>query len=393
MKNIILYLSLLFLLSAQNVRGQCLENPDFAEYCGTTSTVNGCQYFNTPCVTNWKRSHGTPQIMTASPAALNAAYMWSANSIGEGLFASYSIVSGDHYTILLRANASSTPGTGTFRIYATTGLTETTAPAGCGTAVPSPTTSQQITFTAQVNQGWIDYHINFTANANYSQIWIYPFQTTNDQLNLSVDYLQLCPAGCLGTLTYNSGSVPTGTTRASVINLGSSAGTGGSGTVTIASGSNTDLVAGVEINILPEFQATVTSNEMNAWITPCPGGGARNRGGQNLPVLDRNIDVSKFPTGDYLAMNKDKAPGLILLYPNPARDIITAQLLVDPGDPVELKLMTATGAVIKQIKRSATNSREIQRIQIPVAGLPKGIYFLQVINRKGVTIRKVEKLE
>jgi hypothetical protein len=72
-----------------------------------------------------------------------------------------------------------------------------------------------------------------TASANYSQLWIYPSATTTVQYNLEVMNVALCPLSCstTGTLVYNVGVVPANLSEAGQIYAGSSAGTGGSGTV------------------------------------------------------------------------------------------------------------------------------------------------------------------
>lgn len=391
MKAILLYLSLLFTLSAEYARGQCLQNPDFADYCGTTLGPS-CPYFDYPCVPNWSRSHGSPQIFPGTPSSLNVAYMWADHQAGEGLFAGYTFVPGKMYTLTIRANATG-PSNGSLRLYATNNLTEPVG-TGCGGFFPTLSPSQQIPVTLLVNQGWMEYSATFTANNNYSQLLMYPVGVLGGaQMNLYVDYVTLCPAECVGTITYNLGIVPSGETRAKYIIAGSSA--GGSGTVTIAPGTNTNFVAGTEISLVNEFSATVTgTGEFTAKIVVCNDGGASRVGlDRNISPGDRNIDITKFRIEEYKMMAKDQQQEKLLLYPNPVRNVVTAEFFLDPADPVELKVMTATGSVVRTMKRSATSVREIQRVQIPLTGLSKGIYFVQMISKKGSVVRKIEKLE
>lgn len=382
------------MLSVGFVRGQCLQNSDFADFCGIQ--LGTCPTFNTPCVPNWFRSHGTPQIMPGSPAALNTAYMWALSNTqfgvenGEGIFAPYTFTANNVYTITLRAQLTSAGTVGTIKLAATTGLTENPASPSCGQVPPVPSTQQLIPFTTFINQGWIEYVISFIPTSNYSQIWIHPTNTsTTDILNLYVDYLRVCRDTCLAPQIFNTGTVPTGSTKATTIEAGSTAGSGGSGTVNVSATATTLLRGGTEVVLLPEFVAEPTTGLFEAYIETCGGGGGSSR----TAPIDRNIDVSKFPKTDQLYMERQDATQKIYLYPNPARDMLTAEFYLDPGDPVEIKVMTATGATVRQIKRAAGSSREMQRVQIPIAGLPKGIYFVQIINKKGVTVRKIEKME
>src|SRR5450432_635099 len=142
MKLFSLYILFFFLVIHDPIFGQCLENSNFSNFCGTQ--LGSCPTFNSPCLYNWRRSHGTPQIFTnTSGKVYNYAYMWCSNTnnifLGEGIFANYSFFANHTYTVTVTVQATSTPGS--FLLFATTGLVEPGSP-GCGDALPIPTTKQ-----------------------------------------------------------------------------------------------------------------------------------------------------------------------------------------------------------------------------------------------------------
>src|SRR6185369_1494432 len=118
--------------------------------------------------------------------------------------------------------------------------------------------------------GTITVEFTFNANADYAQLWIYPQATSNNEYQLGVSRVNVCPY-CSGTIVYNSGTVPTGTTNSGRIDAGSSAGSGGSGTVTVLGTANTTFQAIDEINLVYDFNASVTSGSFSAEIVSCNG--------------------------------------------------------------------------------------------------------------------------
>jgi hypothetical protein len=390
MKVIILYISLLFLFPVNNVVGQCLENGDFAEWCGSNGNNCGDPTFFSPCVPNWFISHGSPQI--AEPGGgdqNNYAFMWSHNSVGEGIFANYNFQQGQPYKI--RVRVLSNGESGDFRMYATTGLAERrTCP---NTSIQVPTTSQQIAIINSLTTTYQEFLISFTANANYSQVQIYPFttRTTGLQINALVDYVFVCLDTCLATKNFNSGTVPVGTTEAGYIYAGSSAGSGGSGTVTVSPSSSTSFIASTEIGLLTECSVSVSgSGEFSAIIVPCDSGVSRigQFNGKRLKHYDELMRAYK-KTSVPAPTNPEK----ITVYPNPVRKEISADIYTDAGDRVQINLLNSQGVVVKKISQALNPGSGLKHLQVDVSKLPAGIYFLQVISKKGTTVKKVEKME
>src|ERR1051326_2813753 len=276
-KHIILYVALLFFLINNFVYSQCLVNSNFATFCGTTVYYGGCPTFDSPCLDNWGRSHGTPQILVdpgipPKMVPFNYAYMWASVSggtlYGEGLFASYTFFANHSYKITVTAQA--TGSTGSFLVYATTGLSEH-VPSGCGDLIPVPLTQQWIMQNYPViNQTWQTYTISFVPTANYTQLWIYPVTTSTTQYNLDVSYVDVC-TDCseTGIIIYNNGVVPSGNSKAGNIYAGSSAGIGGAGTVTISPTVSTSLHAVNLVQFKSEFHATVSTGTFSAKIVSC----------------------------------------------------------------------------------------------------------------------------
>ncbi len=83
----------------------------------------------------------------------------------------------------------------------------------------------------------MDITYTFTANKNYTQLWIFPDAINESSIvNGPNEYMMrffdvyACPS-CVNKIVYNNGTLPTGTTTAGNIDAGSTAGSGGSGTV------------------------------------------------------------------------------------------------------------------------------------------------------------------
>ena len=129
MKQIILYISLLFLLSKENLYSQCNANYEFAQYCGTEIHRNGLDptspglTFSDDCAPPWMPSHGSPQIMwiNFNPSYLytpsshpiwNVAYMWAKHysgstpsggrDRGEGILAPFSFIHNQTYRVAVK---------------------------------------------------------------------------------------------------------------------------------------------------------------------------------------------------------------------------------------------------------------------------------------------------
>jgi hypothetical protein len=401
MKHTILYMSLLFLPITDSAYGQCLVNSDFATYCGTQVSYGGCPTFNSPCLANWQRSHGTPQILIdqSDPKITRQyAYMWAMPSIGEGLFAGYSFLVNHSYKITVIASA--TGFTGNFLVYAANGLTET-APPGCGTAIPSIATKQLIMQNSPViGQTWQAFTISFTANANYNQLWIYPATTSSTQYNLNVDYIDACP-DCQGTITYNNGIVPSANSKSGTIYAGSSAGTGGSGTVTISPSATTSLLAVNSIYLQQEFIASVTTGAFTAGIINCANVGTLRTIYDPNAIGENNQVKSIRPVQAYKPLGVNITDSLNWLakinkLPIPDKDNITISPIPSNG---KIKI---TGSYIDLANANIVvvdqSGKEVYRLlnkdgnnvlELDLHFLQNGVYYIKINSQNKVITKKI----
>lgn len=198
----------------------CLSNGELTTNGATTGDMNSSAPGVGPTTVNsWYVSHGSPSIWSPAPGgAPNAIWMWSYDGRGEGIYSCYRFQAGHQYRICLWVqNTGQSPiNPGNLMIFAANGLNGN-GPAGTG--VPAPGSSQLISSAHTVNMSWIQLTYWFTPNANYNELWIYPFRAGPSvnfgQYELIVDRINVfeVPLGigmaipCGGTITLNA---PTG---------------------------------------------------------------------------------------------------------------------------------------------------------------------------------------
>lgn len=177
--------------------------------------------------------------------------------------------------------------------------------------------------------------------------------------------IQNDPDSCLGTITYNTGVVPGGVTKAGYINAGSTAGTGGSGTVTIHQDQTTSLIAAQEINLKPEFQASVTSGTFTASINPC-----------TTDSVEHNIQA--FSTEKSMHSN-------VIVYPSPGNGILNIS-----GDINDLDnaLIIVTDQLGRQVYETQNNSKNTA-ITLNLGHLDNGIYYVQIKSLIKIITKKI----
>lgn len=146
----------------------CILNPDMA------ASQNGDLNPGFSTMNGWFYSHGTPTVnTTAGVGGTGSIWMWSYSGRGEGVYSCFDFRQGRTYQICLWVRSTNTINAGNLNIFAATGLTQPVYTAG--TAVPTPTTSQLIDNSFVNNGAWTQLILNYTPNANYNQLWIYPF--------------------------------------------------------------------------------------------------------------------------------------------------------------------------------------------------------------------------
>ncbi|HYF31096.1 MAG TPA: T9SS type A sorting domain-containing protein [Chitinophagaceae bacterium] len=393
MKRIKSYIALLLVLCTHYSYSQCLLNPDFGEECGT-HTTGTCGTFQNDCIHNWKKSHGTPDLILASPSGPgNVMHMWGKTYSGEGVFALYNFVQGNTYTIYVRAARANNNINGELRIAATNDLVaQHQWNYTCDWGIPSPSSKQDITST-NLTTSYVTYGWDFTPNANYSQFWIYPYYFAGDQFDIYVDFVVICPNMCTGTVYYNTGTAQPGTSRGAYVKAGSSALSGGSGTVTITDGTTTRFAAINDVYLLPEFEASITSGEFIAEIVSCSTQ-IRTRPEPPLPEFGRPVQPPPLLSPESLqrVVEMDDRDGP-WIYPNPARNVVSLQWPRNaPAEITAIQVLNEQGVVVKQVgKKSYTVIN--QRIEIFVADLPNGLYVVKVITDKETLSQKFQKIK
>ncbi len=190
----------LFQASAQPGCAQsptCLTNGELTSNGATGGDVNSAApAVGSTTVNGWYVSHGSPSIGAPYPGggAPNGIWMWSYSGNGEGIYSCYRFQAGRQYRICMWVqNTGQSPiNPGNLMIYAANGLTGN-GPGGIG--VPVPGSSQLISSAHTVNMNWIQLTYWFVPNANYNQLWIYPFRAGGSinfgQYELNVDRINV----------------------------------------------------------------------------------------------------------------------------------------------------------------------------------------------------------
>jgi len=400
MKAIILYISLLIFIASQSLNAQNREEAQLPD-CFTNGFYNACMNALTPCVTwtdecgdGWIRSHGSPNFLeyteTISGTTVNRIYanMWSEGAIGEGMFRNYNFQTNTTYEINLTlftyipGGSGQTSGGGNVEIFAANGLVKAdyvfVDGVGCGYYIPQISSLQQIGqysgMTGELN--WTNMTFTFTANANYSQIWIYPKRTAGDKWYfMGLKDIKICKS-CNGEIIYNSGVTSPGITRSGTINAGSTAGTSGSGTVTVDGTTTTDFVAAKEINLLSEFEASVTTGSFSAEIVQCSNGNTRVNTGSIISGVIPPKDDQPVKT----AANSERE---INVYPSVSTGQINITGDLASLENVELSVYDLTGRIVIQLPKKSYPGKAT----INLNNLNNGTYLLQ-IKQKGNNITK-----
>lgn len=145
-------------------------------------------YWNN-CVPNWTFSHGTAQIFNIANDPFS--WMWSHTGRGEGIVNNavapnnFLLVQGGRYRLQFRARSNGVAGNGMIMFTNNLGQNTTT------TLPPIPVGSQTVwnqDMTTVPTNGWGDYCLEFTATANFRQMWVFPFRAAGPpQTELAVD--------------------------------------------------------------------------------------------------------------------------------------------------------------------------------------------------------------
>ncbi|MBD2724612.1 T9SS type A sorting domain-containing protein [Hymenobacter armeniacus] len=96
---------------------------------------------------------------------------------------------------------------------------------------------------------------------------------------------------------------------------------------------------------------------------------------------DGTVSYSKVATVSVAAFHQP-----VDFYPNPASDRLTLDLTAVPAAPCEVRLLSLTGQAVLAATLAGGRAQEL-----PLAGVPAGLYLLHVRTAQGSTVRRVEK--
>jgi hypothetical protein len=400
MKRIKLYISLLFIICAHNGLAQCIQNGDFADWCNEVPATGCTTTFTNTCVPNWQKSHGSPQLFPGNTPAENVMFMWAISGAhGEGVLASYNFQANHQYKIKVAAYRSTAWNAGNLVLLAANNVTPSGYTDCQGEDLPH-FLGTYILMNQPLSTTMTEYTLTFTPLINYSQVWLYP-STQNLKVDMYVDYVSICQDSCTGYITYNSGAVPGGTTRAGFIYAGSSAGTGGSGTVTVQNGISTSFIGGDEVYLQPNFHAQLTSGEFRALIYRCYPEQIRQQtqpsrypsvaatlDPRGLETASRSIGTKRY---DSSSLARARPVDGMSIFPNPVRSKLSVRLNNFTGNIAGMQVLNEVGIVVQQIDRAAYADK--QNVEIDVSRLPAGTFILKVITDKQTFTQKFQKMK
>ena len=177
---------------ADQCTSSLLQNPDFLIEDGRL--VYGDGGVGAMCAgnfTGWQASHGTPSASAGLGENVTlldrSIFMWSYSSKGEGVVAKAQFSAKVRYraTLMIQAPVHE----GDFYVKIANDVTY-------GGTAPPVVTSEQTVFTSKLMfPDAVQIGFSFTADADYSQLWIYPFWTDTDmqtQAEVRIDTIMVC---------------------------------------------------------------------------------------------------------------------------------------------------------------------------------------------------------
>lgn len=181
----------------------CIINPDLTAN-GGSGDVNSS---GATTVNGWNVSHGSPSISSPAPGSPpNSIWMWSYSGDGEGVYSCYKFKRNHTYKICMWVYNTNAINLGRLNIFAATGLTGT---GPTSTTVPTPTTSQLISNSYSHSPSWTQISFTYTPNADYNQLWIYPFMSqppqNYQQYELAIDKVNVFEIPSIAPITVACG--------------------------------------------------------------------------------------------------------------------------------------------------------------------------------------------
>ena len=99
-------------------------------------------------------------------------------------------------------------------------------------------------------------------------------------------------------------------------------------------------------------------------------------------------EPASFSTGTIVSTNELSANEVFDVFPNPVTNgVLQINISLEEASTINWRLMAGTGTLLQQDDLGSTNG--LQRIQVPVANLPAGVYFVQILTADRQLVRKV----
>ena len=360
-----------------DVYGQCIPNDNTYFSCTNNTSVDGCYTFTTGC-NGWYRSHGTPEMLPTT--GTQYVEMLSTSSGSEGIYyTNFSFVAGNNYDVWINYNFyGSTPDDGAYgslAVYAASGVTAQTLNACLN---PTPTGPSRYAMYQNTASGQT---FNYSGNgeiqtatqvpSGYNQVWIYPTSSTGT-VTLDVYDIRVCQS-CYAIATYSSSTFSPLPVQVNGQDI------------TIAEPAQslpTIIQATQAIYLQPGFHASSANNvtfvaEINptcSYSNIIPLNTSRNNDSSML------TSIPKISPGSAV----DSAFSNLRIYPT-----VSSGVFFISGSPASLanaviSVFDETGQLRYQLGNTAGSS-----LQLNLANLSNGLYFVQIRQQSKVTTTKI----
>jgi hypothetical protein len=216
-------------------------------------------------------------------------------------------------------------------------------------------------------------------------------ETGSSQFDVYIDDVRI-EVDCNGVIIYDNGIVATNTTKAGYITAGS----GGSGTVTIQGAAETRLEASNTITLRPEFSAVVSgAGSFSATIINCYD--IYYKMSQQSDSDKITIDVSGLnPHTDSITMSqtikKAESLGSLILdesnfkvFPSPGNGKITLTGKTELLSNAQIILLNQSGNKVFEFKNNSVTNN----VKLDLTHLANGIYFIQIKNNQKQALKKI----
>jgi hypothetical protein len=369
-------IALVFILCFnQQICAQLLPNGDFESTLGCVTYPCGGM-LDPSCCPNWHRSHGTANVITTGTESHCYLFYSNLSGIGEGIFYNYNFVQNKSYRVCFNVytnydicNTQAGPG---IIVRAANGVPETNSNGTplCGEAIPTPTNSQTILTdnTHYVTRTQVSGV--FTADANYSQLWIYPFLNNCNGMGMNIDDVSVYVESCPSLVFNHNYQISAGVyDNRQIITAGS--GSAGELVYTNPGAPSIQLLAENYVLLIPDFFSSPSSaNYFLAMTQPCHG---------QVPNCPSSKTGSVDVDENNSLLNEQLPASLFFeITPNPFTNQSTITYRLNRTAPIEMQVFDINGKMVWQ-KLLTDKEKGEHSLQLNLTGFPAGVYFLNAI--------------